>query len=103
MCAADTFQSVPAKWPITKKLSKREQTNLKCLSDSTAKEEPQLRAGSNIGTIVDLADFKKAHETVLFISSFCCVEAIYAEPNKKQRDFPDHIKQVIKSTRLIIQ
>lgn len=60
MCAADSIHSVPAKWGITTKLSKRETTNLKRLSDLTATEEPQLRAGSNSGTNVDLADFKKS-------------------------------------------
>ena len=47
-------------------------TNLKRLSDLTATEEPQLRAGSNSGT-----DFKKAYETILIISFFCTAEAIY--------------------------
>lgn len=77
---------------LQQKLSKREPTNLKCLGDLTATEEPQLRAGSNIGTNVDLADFKKAHKTVLFISSFGCAEAIYAAFNMKQRGSADQIK-----------
>ncbi len=87
MCAADTIHSVPTKGGITAKLSKREPTNLKCLSDLTAAEEPQLRAGSHSGTNVDLADFKKANKTVLFISFFCCVEAVCAEFNMKAKRF----------------
>lgn len=90
MCAADTIHSGV--------LQQNCPTNLKCVSDLTAAEEPQLRAGRKSGTNVDLADFKKACKTVLFISSFCC---IYAEFNTKQRGFccPDRTSH----WRLIIQ
>lgn len=55
---------------------------------------PQLRAGS---INVDLAQFKKAVKTVLFISSFCRIEAAYTEFNMTGRGFFSvQIKQVIK-------
>lgn len=97
MCAADTLHGLPAKWGIKTKVSKREPANLKCLSDLTAMEEPQIRAGSNSRTNVDLAVFKKPHKnSLIYIFSFGFIEAVYAEFNMEQRGFTVQIKQVIK-------